>query len=489
MSTTKTSIPDAGSSTDRSFFGQPRMLLNLFSVELWERFSYYGMQGILAYYMYYTVTQGGLGIDKAVAVGIVGAYGGGVYLSTVLGAWISDRLLGPERVLFFSAVMIMAGHVALALLPGAAGLAAGLILVGVGSGGLKANVTSLVGSLYRENDDRRDAGFSIFYMGINAGALIGPLITGALQSSIGFHFGFGAAAVGMAIGLTQYALTRKNLPEAAHHVPNPLPRSRFGMVVGIAVAAVVVIVAAILMGLITAANLKWVIVGLVVVATVGYFVVILSSAKVHDVERSRVYSFIPLFIASAAFWSLFQQQATVLAIYSDVRLDRNLFGWEMPPSWVQSINPIFIIIFAGVFAAMWTRLGRRQPTTPIKFAIALIVMGLAYLSFIPLSGMKSVPMLALIWILFLFTIAELMLSPVGLSLATKLAPKAFHTQMVALFFLSVALGTALSGVFAGYYNAKNDAPYFTVIGGAAIILGLLLVVCVKPIKRLMAGVH
>lgn len=465
------------------------MLLNLFSVELWERFSYYGMQGILAYYMYYTATQGGLGIDKAVAVGIVGAYGGGVYLSTILGAWISDRLLGPERVLFFSAIMIMAGHVALALLPGAAGLAAGLILVGVGSGGLKANATSLVGSLYRENDDRRDAGFSIFYMGINAGALIGPLITGALQTSIGFHFGFGAAAVGMAIGLTQYALTRKNLPEEAHHVPNPLPRSRFGMVVGIAVAAVVVIVAAILMGVITAANLKWVIVGLVVVATIGYFVVILSSAKVHDVERSRVFSFIPLFIASAAFWSLFQQQATVLAIYSDVRLDRNLFGWEMPPSWVQSINPIFIIIFAGVFAAMWTKLGRRQPTTPIKFAIALMVMGLAYLSFIPLSGMKSVPMLALVWILFLFTIAELMLSPVGLSLATKLAPKAFHTQMVALFFLSVALGTALSGVFAGYYNAKNDAPYFTVIGGVAIVLGVVLVVCVKPIKRLMAGVH
>jgi len=156
---------------------------------------------------------------------------------------------------------------------------------------------------------------------------------------------------------------------------------------------------------------------------------------------------------------------------------------------VQSINPIFIIIFAGVFAAMWTKLGHRQPTTPTKFSIALMVMGLAYLSFIPLSSLKSVPLLAIVWILFLFTIAELMLSPVGLSLATKLAPKAFHTQMVALFFLSVSLGTALSGVFAGYYNQKNDAPYFSVIGVVAIILGVALLLSSKPIKRLMAGVH
>ncbi len=201
------------------------------------------------------------------------------------------------------------------------------------------------------------------------------MITGALQTSLGFHFGFGAAAVGMAIGLTQYALTRKNLPEEAHHVANPLPRNRVGLVITIAVAAVVVIVLAVLTGLVTATNLKWIIVALVVAATIAYFVVILSSAKVHDVERSRVFSFIPLFIASAAFWSLFQQQFTVLAVYADVRLDRNFFGWEMPPTWVQSINPIFIIIFAGVFAAMWTKLGHRQPRTPTKFSIALMVMG------------------------------------------------------------------------------------------------------------------
>ncbi|MCZ2401937.1 peptide MFS transporter [Paenarthrobacter sp. Z7-10] len=465
------------------------MLLNLFSVELWERFSFYGMQGILAYYMYFSVTKGGLGIDQGVALGIVGAYGGGVYLSTILGAWVADRLLGAERVLFYSAALIMLGHISLAVLPGAVGLTVGLLMVGIGSGGLKANATSLVGSLYKPDDDRRDAGFSIFYMGINIGALVGPLLTGWLQVNLGFHYGFGAAAVGMAVGLTQYALTRKNLPADAHHVPNPLPRSKYRMMIGIAVAAVVLIVIAVLTHLVTVSNLKWVIVGIVVLATIAYFVVILSSPKVDKVERSRVLSFIPLFIASAAFWSLFQQQFTVLAVYSDVRLNRVIFGWEMPPSWTQSINPVFIIIFAGIFAALWTRLGSRQPRTPTKFAIALVVMGLAYLSFLPLSGMASVPLLGLVWILFLFTIAELMLSPVGLSLATKLAPRAFRTQMVALFFLSVSLGSALSGVFAGYYDEKNGAPYFASIGIIAIILGVVLLLSAKPIKRLMAGVH
>jgi proton-dependent oligopeptide transporter, POT family len=482
-------MPPAGSPTDKSFLGQPRMLLNLFSVELWERFSFYGMQGILAYYMYYSASEGGLGIDQGTALGIVGAYGGGVYLSTILGAWVADRLLGPERVLFYSAILIMAGHLSLAILPGAVGLTVGLLMVGIGSGGLKANATSLVGSLYAENDDRRDAGFSIFYMGINIGALIGPLLTGLLQTTLGFHFGFGLAALGMALGLTQYALTRRNLPEEAHHVANPLPRSMFGRVIVVAAVAVVLIVLAVSFGLINATNLKWVIVAVVVLATIAYFVVILSSKKVDTKERSRVYSFIPLFIASAAFWALFQQQFTVLAVYADVRLNRDLFGWEMPPSWVQSINPIFIIVLAGVFAALWTKLGSRQPSTPIKFALALVVMGLAYLSFLPLSGMDSVPLLALVWILLLFTLAELLLSPVGLSLATKLAPRAFHTQMVALFFLSVSLGTALSGVFAAYYHEENDAPYFTIIGVVAVILGIVLAVSARPIRKLMAGVH
>ncbi|MEO8223061.1 MAG: peptide MFS transporter [Specibacter sp.] len=473
---------------DTSFFGQPKMLLNLFSVELWERFSFYGMQGILAYYMYYTVTDGGLGIDEGTALGIVGAYGGGVYLSTILGAWVADRLMGSERVLFYSAIMIMAGHLSLALLPGAVGLAVGLILIGVGSGGLKANATSLVGTLYAKDDDRRDAGFSIFYMGINIGGLIGPLVTGWLQVNWGFHVGFAAAAVGMGFGLLQYGLTRKNLPESAHEVPNPLPKSQYGKFGAIAAGAIVLIVAAVALKLITAENLKWVIVTVVILATIAYFAVILANKTLTGVERSRVYSFMPLFLASAVFWSLFQQQFTVVALYADKRLDRMVFGWEMPPSWVSSINPIFIIILAGVFAALWTKWGSRQPGTAVKFSVALVVMGLAYLSFIPFAGMASVPLMAMVFILLLFTVAELLLSPVGLSLATKLAPAAFQTQMVALFFLSVSLGTAMSGVLAGWYDPSNETPYFLVIGLVSIGFGVLLFLAKKPIKKLMAGV-
>ncbi|MDN5667382.1 MAG: peptide MFS transporter [Renibacterium salmoninarum] len=473
----------------RTFFGQPFPLFNLFSIELWERFSYYGMQAILAFYIYFSVTDGGLGIDKITATGLVGSYGGVVYLSTILGAWVADRILGSERVLFFSGGLIMAGHIALALIPGALGLGIGLLLVAVGSGGLKANASSIVGALYSEKDERRDAGFSIFYMGINAGGFIGPLVTGWLMNDYGFHWGFGAAAVGMALGLTQYALTRKSLPDEARAVPNPLPRKQFPMVFGIGAAAVVAIAVAVLLGWITAQNLKWVVVGVVVAATIAYFSVILGSRKVSGLERSRVYSFIPLFLASTAFWSLFQQQFTVLPIYADQRLDRNLFGWEMPAAWVQSINPIFIIVFAGVFAALWTKLGSRQPSTPIKFSLALVVMGGAFLCFLPLTTTASVPLLALAGILFLFTMAELLISPVGLSLATKLAPKAFHTQMVALFFLSLSLGTTLSGVLAGYYNTENELPYFLTIGGVAILLGIALAASTKPVRKLMAGVH
>ena len=464
------------------------MLLNLFSVELWERFSFYGMQGILAYYMYYSVTQGGLGLNEGTALGIVGAYGGGVYLSTILGAWVADRLLGSERVLFYSAIMIMVGHLSLAILPGAAGLAIGLILIGVGSGGLKANATSLVGTLYSKDDTRRDAGFSIFYMGINIGGLIGPLVTGWLQVTWGFHVGFAAAAVGMAFGLLQYSLTRKNLPESAHHIANPLPKADYLKVTLLAGGAVVLIVVAVALKLITSENLKWIIVAVVIVSTIAYFTVILANKTLTKVERSRVFSFMPLFLASAVFWSLFQQQFTVVALYADKRLDRHIFGWEMPPSWVSSINPIFIIILAGAFAALWTKWGDRQPGTPVKFSVALMVMGLAYLTFIPFAGMASVPLMAMVLILFLFTVAELLLSPVGLSLATKLAPAAFQTQMVALFFLSVALGTAMSGVLAGWYDPSHESPYFLVIGLVSIGFGVVLLLAQKPIKKLMAGI-
>ncbi|WP_120521652.1 peptide MFS transporter [Arthrobacter celericrescens] len=489
MSTPLDTVSPAKTQGDTSFFGHPKMLASLFSVEMWERFSFYGMQGILLYYMYFTAEKGGLAIDQTLAAGLVGAYGGGVYLSTILGAWLADRIFGSERVLFGSAILIMAGHVALALLPGIPGLIAGLVLVAIGSGGLKANATALVGTLYKEKDERRDAGFSIFYMGVNIGGLVGPLVTGWLQESNGFHWGFGAAAIGMAIGLGIYAINRSKLPQEAHHVPNPLPatgRGRYGLIF-LAVAAV--IAALLATGIVNAENLARSMAYAAIGASVIYFVLIFRSPKVSSVERSRVLAFIPLYIASAAFWALFQQQFTFIAVYSEEKLDRTLFGWEMPAAWVQSINPVFIIIFAGVMAALWTRLGHKQPSSPLKFSAGLLVMGLAFLAFIPLAGEGKTPLLALVGILFLFTLAELFLSPIGLSVSTKLAPQAFHTQMVALFFLSVSLGTTLAGILAGLYNPKDELPYFVGVGGAAVVLAVALAAGTPAIKRLMAGVR
>ncbi len=479
--------PDGG----KTFFGQPRSLANIFGVEMWERFSFYGMQGILLIYLYHSVADGGLGIDQATAAGIVGAYGGAVYLSTILGAWLADRMFGSERVLFWSAVVIMAGHISLALLPGVSGVIVGLLLVALGSGGLKANATRIVGTLYSEHDSRRDAGFSIFYLGINLGAFFGPLLTGLLQTELGFHWGFGLAAVGMAIGLIQYSFGRKRLPEEAHDVPNPLPASRRPLVIGIAVAGVIVVVALVLLGVITAQNLALIVIGVVIVAAIAYFTLLLTSKLVNAEERSRIVAFIPLFITNAAFWSLYQQQFTVITIYSDKRLDRNLFGWDFPVSWVQSINPIFVIVLSGVFAAIWTKWGDKQPSTPLKFAAGTVVMGLAFWLFLFWAGggENSTPLLAVVGILLVFTVAELLISPVGLSASTKLAPHAFGAQMVALYFLSVALGTAMAGQLAKLYSPATEGVYFGIIGAVAIAIGVVLAVMSPWVLKIMRGVR
>ncbi|RIK16097.1 MAG: MFS transporter [Acidobacteria bacterium] len=480
---------------ETGFFGQPRGLANLFSVELWERFSFYGMQGIVLLYMYFEVSDGGLGIDQTVAAGIVGAYGGSVYLFSILGGWVADRLFGSERTMFGSAVLIMLGHLSLALVPAVAGLATGLICIALGSGGLKATITNLVGSLYEEGDTRRDAGFSIFYMGINIGGLIGPLLTGITQQRWGFHLGFGLAAVGMALGLLQYTLARRSLPEAVHHVPDPLPRSQYTRYALIAVAALVVIVVAVVTGLLDAGNLGNVVVAAIVVAALALFVFLLTSKDVQGDERSRVLAFIPMFVGSVAFWALFQQQFTVITIYSDTRLDRDFSGlpllddWTMPIPWVQSFNPFFIIVLAPLFAALWTRLGDRQPVTPVKFAVGIALMGAAFLIFLPMAGTEAVPVLWVALIMLVATMGELMLSPVGLSLSTKLAPKAYPVLMVALFYLSLALGTALSGTLAGFYREENEGMYFGSLGAVTIGIGLVLLALSPWITRMMRGVR
>jgi POT family proton-dependent oligopeptide transporter len=479
--------------TDRAFFGHPRGLANLFGVEVWERFSFYGMLASLTLYLYYDVAAAdpGLGLPKTTAISLIGAYGGLVYVSTIVGCWIADRVLGAERTLFYSAVLVMVGHLALAILPGFAGVGVGLTCVALGSGGVKGNATTVVGTLYTPNDDRRDAGFSIFYMGINAGALLGPLLTGLTRSTLGFHYAFGLAAAGMAIGLIQYTLGRGNLGSEAGIVPNPVPRSRAITVAG-GVAVVAAAVAGLgTLGLITAANLSTIVVIVCGFAAAAYFAVILTSQQITAVERSRVQSFIPLFIANAAFWSLFQQYFTVVEIYADKRVAKHLFGWQMPTEWVISFDPVFVIVLAPLFALLWIKLGARQPSTPVKFALGNVVIGLAFLMFLPwAAGIgPSTPLLAVVFIVLILATGELLISPIGLSLATKISPKMFRSQMVALYFLSVALGTAMSGSLAGYYSPQHEALYFGSLGAAAIVVGLIVAAISPMIQRLMAGVR
>ncbi|AYJ33506.1 peptide MFS transporter [Corynebacterium xerosis] len=486
---------NAGSGKERTFFGQPWGLANLFGVEMWERFSFYGMQGILVFYMYYAVTDGGLGMDRGVATSIVGAYGGLVYMAALVGAWIADRLLGSEKTLFYSAILIMLGHISLAVLPGVTGLAIGLVFVALGSGGLKTTASVVLGQLYSREDTRRDAGFSIFYMGVNIGALFGPLLTGLLWDMKGFHWGFGLAAVGMAIGLIQYVLMRKStIGAAGHDVPNPLPKAKYLPTFVGAVIVVAVLVALVATGIVPLESLATIVTVLAGIAAVVLWTQMYASDHTTAVEKRRLIGFIPMFVAGVLFFGIFQQQFTVIAIYADQRLDRMIGSFEFSPAWVQSINPIFIIIFSGIFAAMWTKLGKRQWTYPVKFGVANIIIGISLFFFLPFvgGGANSTPLLVIVWILFLFTMGELLLSPVGNSLATKLAPEAYPTRMFAVWMMAVAMGTSLAGTLAGYYHpedASAESNFFIVLGGLSIVIGAALILGKKWIVARFEGVH
>ncbi|QYR17493.1 peptide MFS transporter [Corynebacterium glutamicum] len=466
---------------EKKFFGQPWGLANLFGVEMWERFSFYGMQSILAFYLYYSVTDGGLGMNQTAALSIVGAYGGFVYMTSLVASFIADRVLGSERTLFYSAIIVMLGHIALALIPGYTGLSIGLVLIGLGSGGVKTAAQVVLGQLYSRTDTRRDAGFSIFYMGVNLGGLFGPLITNALWGWGGFHWGFGIAAVGMALGLIQYVAMRKTtIGAAGHTVPNPLPKNEYARWIIGAVVVVAAVVALIATGIIKLEWLSNITAAIALIAAIALLAQMYVSPLTSAAEKSRLLGFIPMFIGGVLFFAIFQTQFTVLAVYSDTRLDRNFFGIDLPPGLINSFNPIFIIIFSGIFATLWTKLGAKQWSTAVKFGVANIVIGCALFFFLPFAGgaENSTPMALIIWVYFLFTIAELLLSPVGNSLATKVAPEAFQSRMFAVWLMAVSMGTSLSGTLGGYYDptdAGSEKVFFITVGVAAIVLGAIVI--------------
>lgn len=477
----------------RTFFGHPFGLANLFGMEMWERFSFYGMQALLTYYIYYSVTAGGLGYPKEVAYSIVGAYGGLVYLASILGSWVSDRWFGPAKSLISAGFLIILGHLALAVLPGLGGLVVGLVCVAVGAGTLKASSLSILGDLYDENDPRQDAGFSIYYMGINIGAFFGPIITGFVHRYGGFHWAFALAAIGMFIGMMQYLILHKySIGKTGSTVPNPLDKKHKLIASGVFLAGALLIVGFFSLGLISLDHLSTTVVVVTALVAIGMFIMMLTSKKITEVERSRVVAFIPLFLASTIFWSLYQQQFTILPAFADRRLNLSFFGYDLPPSVVQSVNPVFIVLLAPVFAALWQKMGDKQPHSSLKFALGVLFCGLSFLLFVPFAGMQEAPFISVVLLLFVATVGELCLSPIGNSLATKLAPRIFHTQMVALFFLSVAIGSAAAGSLAQLTDVDNPDStrlYFLILGIATMVVSAVFFALRRWIDKKMMGIH
>jgi POT family proton-dependent oligopeptide transporter len=482
----------------KGFFGNPKGLFTLFFTEFWERFSYYGMRAILIFYMYDSVANGGLGIDKTTAASIMAVYGSLVYMSGIIGGWVADRLLGTSRTVFYGGILIMLGHIVLALPAGITALFVSMGLIVIGTGFLKPNVSNIVGDLYSKTDNRRDAGFSIFYMGINAGAFLSPLVVGEVADRGGYHAGFALAAIGMFAGLIVFVLTKKkNLGQAGTYVLNPLKgdeKKRFITIASIVVVVIAVLgVIASMTGLLTISRFTLMVTILGILIPIAYFTVMLRSPKITDDERSRLIAYIPLFIAAAIFWAIQEQGSYVLSIFASERTNLSFLGFEIQPAFFQSLNPLFIIVLAPVFASFWVKLGDRQPTTMQKFSFGLLFAGLSFIVMtLPgiLFGVETtVSPLWLTLSFFLVVIGELFLSPVGLSATTKLAPAAFSAQTMSLWFLTNATGQAVNAQIVKYYKADTEILYFGITGIVAVIFGLLLFAFAPKLQKYMRGIR
>lgn len=490
------SIPQKG------FFGHPKGLSTLFFTEFWERFSYYGMKAILAYYIYYSVAKGGFGLDQGLALQIVSIYGALVYMSGAIGGWIADRITGTRHALFYGGILIMIGHILLAFPNSFILLLIALLFLIIGTGLLKPNISSTVGLLYEKNDPRMDSAFTIFYMSINLGSLVSPLIIGWTQVNVGFHAGFAIAAIGMFIGLLIYFITNKKyLGVAGLEVPDPLSRDERSKLIKIVSAIIVIIIIGCiilnLFDLLTMATFADFITILGVFLPLIYFIKILMSKKTKSYERKRVFAYIPLFIAAVAFWIIQEQGATVLAQFADTRTQLSLskvtgglIDFSIPPAWFQSLNPLFIIILAPLFSLMWVKLGRFNPPTVMKFGIGVLFAGFSFLIMvIPLSGEFS--LINPFWLAISFllvTIGELCLSPIGLSTTTKLAPEAYTSQMMSIWFLSNAMAQGINAQMVEVYTQISANIYFLYTGLIAIGIGILLFIFTPAIKKLMQGV-
>ncbi|MET9993237.1 peptide MFS transporter [Streptomyces mutabilis] len=485
------------SQDDRAFFGQPKGLLTLSALEVWERFSFLGMQAILVLYFADTVADEGLGMNAGTAASVSAAYGTLVYLVSVGGGWLADRILGSYRAVLWGGILIALGHYSMAV-PTAAMTWVGLGLISAGTGLLKPNVAAMVGKLYRTDDDRRDAGFALYYMGINIGAFAGPLITGWLGEHQGWHWGFSAAALGMTLGLVQYIAGRRHLAGRRHAAEFALAPAAMRRAVRLMVAGAVVFAA--LCG--TLAGVGWLTLGrfvdvltlVSVVAPVVYFWVMFTSPRVTAEERGRLRPYIVLFLASVVFnFILFQAYSTMMLLAS-TNADTSILGFDFPSSWYASALGAFEVALAPVVAAVWVRMGRRQPHASNKIALGVILGGLSFLLMVvPTVGHEGTDYrMAAWWIVgsyLLLGLGDVLLETSGLSASSKLAPKAFSSQTMALWFLSLALANGIQAQVVKIYDDVSHPAYFGVNGAIAVVLGLVVVALAPWLRRTMHPVH
>ncbi|MGX2995100.1 peptide MFS transporter [Streptomyces sp. JNUCC 64] len=485
-----------GTSGEKTFFGHPRGLATLFMTEMWERFSFYGMRALLPLYL---VAPGGLQLSATTATAIYSIYLAMVYLLAMPGGWFGDRVWGPRKTVAIAATVIMAGHVTLAL-PGQAPFFAGLALVAIGSGLLKANISTMVGHLYQGPDDpRRDGGFTIFYMGINLGAFAAPLIIGTVGESVNWHLGFALAAVGMALGLIQFLLGTRHLSERSSVVPTPLSddERRSTLRKGLIFLAIGVVFYGVVggAGLFT---LNWALVPITLAGLIIPVLVLTRIKRDKDLtatEQSRMTGFIWFFAAAAVFWMIYDQGGSTLALFASESTNTVVFGFDFPVSWFQSINPVLVMALAPVLAWLWLALNRRgkEPSTVVKFSSALLLIGASFLVFlIPLTMAGDGTQVAVWWMVAIYfaqTLGELCLSPVGLSVTTKMAPEKYGSQMMGVWFLAVTAGDCTTGLLSIAGVNLNKSGVVALEATLAILAGVGFFLYRRQVKSLLGGVR
>lgn len=477
--------------SDTGFFGHPRGLSTLFFTEMWERFGFYGVRAILVYFMTATLANGGLGFSTAKSGIVYGIFLAMVYLLSLPGGWIADNILGQQRSVLYGGILIAVGWFIMAI-PGEAAFYTALTIVVFGTGLLKPNVSTMVGGLYGPDDKRRDAGFSIFYMGINVGALISPIICGYVGEKINYRWGLALAGFGMTAGLIQYSLGTRYLGNAGLPPP-PNPKARRQAQAG---AATIVAFAAAVGGLawagiihLTPDNLSNAVGAFLTLLTLLVFGWLLRGAEWSGEEKKRLAAIAVLFVASALFWSAFEQAGSTLSLFAQRNTRLNVFGWEFPASWFQSLNSIFLVILAPVFAALWVRMGKREPSTTTKFAFGLIFVGLGFAVLIPVGNLTGVSPMWLTLTYLLHTIGELSLSPVGLSAMTKLAPQRIASLIMGVWFLSISVGEFIGGRVASVYERFPLPVLFGVVAAFSVMVGILMFAIARPVSRLTGDVN